>query len=104
MNGTALYEALAVLFLAQVHGADLGLGEMVIVVFSASLAAVGAAAIPSAGLVTMIMVLEVVGMEEYAPDIALFLACDWILDRCRTVVNVLGDVYVTFIVNEFIKS
>jgi Na+/H+-dicarboxylate symporter len=92
MDGTALYEAVAVLFIAQVHGVQLGAVGTAIVALTATLAAVGAPAIPSAGLVTMLMVLSAVGMDEYAPDIAVLLACDWLLDRCRSVVNVVGDV------------
>jgi Na+/H+-dicarboxylate symporter len=81
-----------VLFIAQVHGVQLGAVGTAIVALTATLAAVGAPAIPSAGLVTMLMVLSAVGMDEYAPDIAVLLACDWLLDRCRSVVNVVGDV------------
>ena len=92
MDGTALYEAVAVLFIAQVHGVQLGVVGTCVVALTATLAAVGAPAIPSAGLVTMLMVLSAVGMEEYAGDIAVLLACDWLLDRCRSVVNVVGDV------------
>ena len=92
MDGTALYEATAVLFIAQVHGVALGAVGTVVVAFTATLAAVGAPAIPSAGLVTMLMVLSAVGMDDYAGDIAVLLACDWLLDRCRSVVNVVGDV------------
>eukprot|EP00241_Pyramimonas_parkeae_P018285 CAMPEP_0114311748 /NCGR_PEP_ID=MMETSP0059-20121206/20005_1 /TAXON_ID=36894 /ORGANISM="Pyramimonas parkeae, Strain CCMP726" /LENGTH=381 /DNA_ID=CAMNT_0001435973 /DNA_START=84 /DNA_END=1229 /DNA_ORIENTATION=- len=104
MNGTALYEAMAVIFLAQAHGRELGISEMAIVAATASLAAVGAAAIPSAGLVTMVMVLEAVGMDEYINDLALLLACDWLLDRCRTAVNVLGDIFTCAIVDNLAKG
>jgi Na+/H+-dicarboxylate symporter len=92
MDGTALYEAVAVLFIAQVHGVQLGFVGTIVVAFTATLAAVGAPAIPSAGLVTMLMVLSAVGMDEFSGDIAVLLACDWLLDRCRSVVNVIGDV------------
>jgi solute carrier family 1 (high affinity glutamate transporter) protein 2 len=92
MDGTALYEATAVLFIAQVHGVELGAIGTVVVALTATLAAVGAPAIPSAGLVTMLMVLSAVGMDDFAGDIAVLLACDWLLDRCRSVVNVVGDV------------
>ena len=66
----------------------LGPTGVVVVALTATLAAVGAPAIPSAGLVTMLMVLQAVGMEEYASDIGVLLACDWLLDRLRSVVNV----------------
>jgi len=92
MDGTALYEATAVLFIAQTHGVALGAVGTVVVAFTATLAAVGAPAIPSAGLVTMLMVLQAVGMEQYAGDIGVLLACDWLLDRLRSMVNVAGDV------------
>ncbi|EFJ47360.1 hypothetical protein VOLCADRAFT_61486, partial [Volvox carteri f. nagariensis] len=89
MNGTALYEAVTVIFIAQAHGVVLGAAGTVIVALTATLAAVGAAGIPSAGLVTMLMVLQA------SRDIAIILAVDWFLDRCRTVVNVLGDSFGT---------
>ena len=63
MNGTALYEALAVLFLAQAHDRHLSVAECVVVALTSSLAAMGAAAIPSAGLITMVLVLQAANME-----------------------------------------
>ena len=99
MDGTALYEATAVLFIAQVHGVHLGFIGTIVVAITATLAAVGAPAIPSAGLVTMLMVLSAVGMDAFASDIAVLLACDWFLDRCRSVVNVMGDVACCVIVS-----
>ena len=101
MNGTALYEALTVIFIAQLHGVDLGAGGTLVVCITATLAAIGAAAIPSAGLVTMLLVLQAVGMEEYASDIALIFTVDWLLDRCRTVVNVAGDAFCACVVQDF---
>ncbi|AKU93244.1 dicarboxylate/amino acid:cation symporter [Vulgatibacter incomptus] len=89
MNGTALYEAVAAIFIAQSLGIELSLIQQVIVLFTATLAAVGAAAIPEAGLVTMVLVLGAVGLP--AEGIGLILAIDWILDRFRTGVNVWGD-------------
>jgi Na+/H+-dicarboxylate symporter len=67
--------------------------ELVVVALTASLAAVGAPAIPSAGLVTMIIVLQAVGLERFSGDLAAILAADVLLDRCRTAVNLLGDAY-----------
>ena len=75
----------------QAHGVGLGLADVGVIACTATLAAVGAAAIPSAGLVTMLMVLQAVSLERFASDLAVVLAVDWLLDRCRTVVNVLGD-------------
>lgn len=89
MDGTALYEAVAVLFIAQALGVDLTFGQQMVVLVTATLAAIGAAGIPEAGLVTMVIVLEAVGLP--LEGIGLILAVDWFLDRCRTVVNVFGD-------------
>ncbi|MDQ7000260.1 MAG: dicarboxylate/amino acid:cation symporter [Mariprofundus sp.] len=89
MDGTALYEAVAVLFIAQAYGIDLGFGQQMLVLVTATMAAIGAAGIPEAGLVTMVIVLEAVGLP--LDGIGLILAIDWFLDRCRTTVNVFGD-------------
>eukprot|EP00887_Chlorella_sp_A99_P001057 scaffold14.g1057.t1 len=91
MSGTALYEAVTAIFLAQAHGVQLGPGQLLVVAFTASLAAIGAPAIPSAGLVTQLIVLQAVGLGRFAPDLAAILAVDWLLDRLRTTVNLLGD-------------
>lgn len=89
MDGTALYEAAAAIFIAQVVGIDLSLMEQVTIALTATLAAVGAAGIPEAGLVTMLIVLNAVGLPvEY---LALILSVDWLLDRFRTAVNTFGD-------------
>ncbi|GIM07073.1 hypothetical protein Vretimale_11306 [Volvox reticuliferus] len=104
MNGTALYEAVTVIFIAQAHGVVLGAAGTVIVALTATLAAVGAAGIPSAGLVTMLMVLQAVELEQFAGDIAIILAVDWFLDRCRTVVNVLGDSFGTVIIDHHARK
>jgi len=89
MDGTALYEAVAVLFIAQAMGIDLSFGQQLLVLVTATMAAIGAAGIPEAGLVTMVIVLEAVGLP--LEGIGLILAIDWFLDRCRTTVNVFGD-------------
>lgn len=92
-DGTALYEAMAALFVAQLIGQDLTLAQQLIVVFTSIIASVGAAGIPEAGLVTMTLVFSAVGLPiEY---IGLLLTVDWFLDRCRTTINVLGDVNVS---------
>jgi Na+/H+-dicarboxylate symporter len=91
-DGTALYEAMAALFIAQMLGVELGFGQQLMVVLTSVIASVGAAGIPEAGLVTMTLVFTAVKLPtEY---IALLLTVDWFLDRCRTMVNVLGDVSV----------
>jgi len=89
MDGTALYEAVAAMFIAQSYGIDLALWQQGVLFLTANLAAVGAAAIPEAGLVTMVMVLHSVGLP--VEGIAIILIVDWLLDRFRTTVNVWGD-------------
>jgi len=89
MDGTALYEAVAVLFIAQVYGADLTFAQQTIVAVTALLASVGAAGIPHAGTVMMVVVLQAVGLPVTA--VGLILAVDRILDMCRTAVNVWSD-------------
>ena len=89
MDGTALYEAVAVMFIAQVYGITMGPAEQLIIVLTATLAAIGAAGIPEAGLVTMVIVLKAVGLP--IEGVALILSIDWLLDRFRTTVNVWGD-------------
>lgn len=90
MDGTALYEAVAAVFLAQAYGIDLSTFQYFVIFLTATLAAIGAAGIPEAGLVTMVLVLQSVGIP--AEGIGLILAVDWFLDRCRTAVNILGDI------------
>jgi proton glutamate symport protein len=90
MNGTALYEAVAAMFIAQAYGIQLDLGQQVLIFITATLAAVGAAGIPSAGLITMSLVLNAVGLP--LEGIALILAVDRVLDMLRTSVNVFGDI------------
>lgn len=92
-DGTALYEAMAALFIAQMIGQDLSVGQQLMIVLTSIVASVGAAGIPEAGLVTMTLVFTAVGLPiEY---IGLLLTVDWFLDRCRTTINVLGDVNVS---------
>jgi Na+/H+-dicarboxylate symporter len=91
-DGTALYEAMSALFIAQVLNYNLTLPQQLIVVFTSIFASVGAAGIPEAGLVTMTLVFTAVGLPtEY---IALLITVDWFLDRCRTAINVMGDMTV----------
>ncbi|MCB0820238.1 MAG: dicarboxylate/amino acid:cation symporter [Bacteroidetes bacterium] len=96
MDGTSLYQAVAVVALAQFHMVDLSVAQQLTIVITATLASIGAAAIPSAGLVLMIIVLESVGLNP--AWIALIFPVDRILDMCRTVVNVTGDGAVSTIV------
>lgn len=91
-DGTALYEAMAALFVAQMLGIELSVVDQVLVVVTSVIASVGAAGIPEAGLVTMTLVFSAVKLPtEY---IALLLTVDWFLDRCRTTINVMGDMNV----------
>lgn len=89
MNGTALYECVAVMFIAQAYGINLSFAQQMIVVFTALLAAIGSAGIPMAGLVMMAVVLKAVGLP--LEGIGLILAVDRILDMFRTTINVYGD-------------
>ena len=89
MDGTALYEAVAAMFIAQVYGITLGPVDQTVIFLTATLAAIGAAGIPEAGLVTMVIVLRAVGLP--IEGIGLILTIDWLLDRFRTTVNVWGD-------------
>uniref|UniRef100_A0A1L8DEQ5 Amino acid transporter n=1 Tax=Nyssomyia neivai TaxID=330878 RepID=A0A1L8DEQ5_9DIPT len=102
MDGTALYEAVAVIFIAQLRDIPLSFVDILAISITATAASIGAASIPQAGLVTMVMVLDVVGLP--AEDVSLILAVDWLLDRFRTVVNVLGDAFGVGIVEHYSKE
>lgn len=96
MDGTSLHQAVAVIFLAQLHMVDLTLGQQLIIVLTASLASIGAAAVPSAGLIMMIIVLQSVGLNP--AWVAIIFPIDRPLDMCRTVVNVTGDAIVSTLI------
>ncbi|MBK5212503.1 MAG: dicarboxylate/amino acid:cation symporter [Flavobacteriaceae bacterium] len=96
MDGTCLYQAVAVVFLAQLHMIDLTMGQQLTIVLTATLASIGSAAVPSAGLVMLIVVLESVGLNP--AWIAIIFPVDRILDMFRTVVNVTGDATVCTII------
>ncbi|XP_011304887.1 excitatory amino acid transporter 3 [Fopius arisanus] len=102
MDGTALYEAVAAIFIAQVRKVPLSFGQLAAVSITATAASIGAAGIPQAGLVTMVMVLDTVGLP--ANDVTLIIAIDWLLDRFRTSVNVVGDSLGAGIVNFLSKN
>lgn len=100
MDGTALYEAVAALFIANLAGVDLSLAQQSVVFFTAMIAAMGAPGIPSAGMVTMVMVLQSVGLPAEA--IAILLPIDRLLDTLRTTVNVQGDMVASVVVQKLV--
>jgi Na+/H+-dicarboxylate symporter len=102
MDGTALYESVAAIFIAQAYGYDLTIAQQIIIFMTASLAAIGAAAIPGAGLITMSIVLGAVGLP--LEGIGLILAVDRLLDMFRTTVNVFGDCVGTIVVDSLLKE
>ncbi|HEX2255074.1 MAG TPA: dicarboxylate/amino acid:cation symporter [Thermoanaerobaculia bacterium] len=101
MDGTALYESVAAIFIAQAVGVDLTATQQVMIFLTATLAAIGAAGIPQAGLVTMVIVLRAVGLP--LEGIGLILAVDWLLDRFRTAVNVWGDACGAGVIDRFVR-
>ncbi|XP_014474206.1 PREDICTED: excitatory amino acid transporter 1 isoform X2 [Dinoponera quadriceps] len=102
MDGTALYEAIAAIFIAQVRKVSLSFGQLIAISITATAASIGAAGIPQAGLVTMVMVLDTVRLP--ANDVFLIIAVDWLLDRFRTTVNVIGDSLGAGIVNHLSRN
>ncbi|XP_011307233.1 excitatory amino acid transporter 1 isoform X2 [Fopius arisanus] len=98
MDGTALYEAVAALFIAQVRNVEMSWSKIIGVSITATAASIGAAGIPQAGLVTMVMVLDTVGLP--AEDVTLIVAVDWLLDRFRTTINVVCDALAAVIIEK----
>lgn len=96
MDGTSLYQGVAAVFIAQALGLGLSIGDQLMIVLTALLASIGTAAVPGAGVVMLVIVLEAIGIPT--AGIALILAPDRIIDMCRTVVNVTGDASVAIIV------
>lgn len=89
MDGTAFYEAVAVIFIAQALGVDLGMGQLILIFLTAVFSSIGVAAVPQASLVMIIVILQQVDLP--VEGIGMILAVDWFLDRFRTVANVWGD-------------
>jgi len=102
MDGTALYEAVAAIFIAQMTGMNPTIGQIIIISITATAASIGAAGIPHAGLVTLVMVLETVGLPSEA--VSIIMSVDWLVDRVRTAVNVLGDAFGAAIVAHLSKD
>lgn len=96
MDGTSLYQAVAAIFLAQYFGVELDISQQLTIIITATLASIGSAAVPGAGVVMLMIVLESVGLN--AEWVALILPVDRILDMCRTVVNVTGDTTVATVI------
>jgi len=102
MDGSALYEAVAAVFIAQAWGIELSLGALVALFVVATVSAIGAAGIPEAGLVTMVVVLQAVGLP--LEGLGLLLAIDWFIDRFRTAVNVWGDAVGAAVVDRYVTT
>jgi Na+/H+-dicarboxylate symporter len=102
MDGSALYQAVAAVFIAQAFGLDLSLAAQLGIVTTATLASIGSAAVPGAGMVMLIIVLSQAGIPEIG--LALIFAVDRPLDMCRTVVNVTGDATVSMFVNKIVRK
>jgi Na+/H+-dicarboxylate symporter len=99
MDGTALYQAVAVMFVAQIYAVPMTLGDQLTIVLTATLASIGAAGVPSAGIITLVLVLQSVGLgAQTQAGIALILGVDRILDMIRTAVNVTGDLTVASVI------
>ncbi|GMN05121.1 dicarboxylate/amino acid:cation symporter [Croceitalea sp. MTPC5] len=100
MDGTSLYQGVAAVFISQALGFDLTLGDQLTIVLTALLASIGSAAVPGAGMVMLVIVLETIGFpaDKLAIGLALIFAVDRPLDMCRTVVNVTGDATVSMVV------
>ncbi|MFN3189356.1 MAG: dicarboxylate/amino acid:cation symporter [Aureliella sp.] len=96
MDGTSLYQAVAAVFIAQAFGMELGFDKQLNIVLTATLASIGSAAVPGAGMVMLVIVLGAIGVPE--AGLALIFAVDRVLDMCRTTVNVTGDAAVSMIV------
>lgn len=98
MDGTALYQGVAAVFIAQIYGVPLGIMDQLTIVFMATLASVGAAGVPAAGIITLAMVLKQIGVP--LEGIALILGVDRFLDMCRTTTNIVGDMACSVVIKE----
>lgn len=102
MDGTALYQGVAAVFIAQIYGIPLHFGDQITIVLMATLASVGAAGVPAAGIITLAMVLKQIGVP--LEGIALILGVDRFLDMCRTTTNIVGDMACSVVIQETEKK
>ncbi len=102
MDGTALYQGVAAVFIAQIYGIPLGITAQITIVLMATLASVGAAGVPAAGIITLAMVLKQIGIP--LEGIALILGVDRFLDMCRTTTNIIGDMGCSVVIKEMEKN
>lgn len=102
MDGTSLYQGVAAVFIAQIMGIDLSIFDQLMIVFTATLASIGAAGVPGSGLVMMVIILQSVGIP--VEGLAIILAVDRILDMFRTVVNVTGDTVVALVMTQWLSK
>ncbi len=102
MDGTALYQGVATVFIAQIYGIPLGFIDQLTIVLMATLASVGAAGVPAAGIITLAMVLKQIGIP--LEGIALILGVDRFLDMCRTTTNIIGDMACSVVIHETEKK
>ena len=98
MDGTALYQGVAAVFIAQIYGIPLAITDQITIVFMATLASVGAAGVPAAGIITLAMVLTQIGIP--LEGIALILGVDRFLDMCRTTTNIIGDMACSVVIKQ----
>lgn len=102
MDGTALYQGAATIFLAQVYGIDLSITALLLIIVTAVGASIGTPATPGVGIIILAMVLQSVGIPT--AGIALIIGVDRILDMCRTAVNVSGDLTASLVMNKWITD
>jgi Na+/H+-dicarboxylate symporter len=102
MDGTALYQGVAAVFIAQIYGIPLGITDQITIVLMATLASVGAAGVPAAGIITLAMVLKQIGIP--LEGIALILGVDRFLDMCRTTTNIIGDMGCSVVIAQTEKN
>ena len=106
MDGTALYQGVAAMFIAQTLGLDLTLMDQVTIVLTATLASIGTAGVPGVGLIMLVIVLESIGLsaEEMTMGLSIIFGVDRLLDMSRTVINVTGDCTVATVVDAFERN